>query len=82
MIPWKLTDGLGINALFASAVLCIMISTLRAAQITANTINTDADTDGTWLAVWGMAECAVGTSAVLHSTIWLSMAGNYRWQCR
>lgn len=43
-----------------------MISTLRATQITANTIKTDADTDGTWLAVWGMAECAVGTSAVLH----------------
>jgi hypothetical protein len=25
-----------------------------------NTIRTDADTDGTWLGVWGMAECAVG----------------------
>ncbi|RAR05445.1 cfem domain-containing protein [Stemphylium lycopersici] len=50
---------LGIHALFASALVCIMIATLRAAQITANTIRTDADTDGTWLAVWGMAECAV-----------------------
>ncbi|KAI4950177.1 hypothetical protein J4E91_004833 [Alternaria rosae] len=34
------------------------------AIITANTIQTDADTDGTWLAVWGMAECAVGRNAI------------------
>ncbi|KNG50943.1 cfem domain-containing protein [Stemphylium lycopersici] len=54
-----LIDRSGIHALFASALVCIMIATLRAAQITANTIRTDADTDGTWLAVWGMAECAV-----------------------
>ncbi|RMZ68760.1 cfem domain-containing [Pyrenophora seminiperda CCB06] len=50
---------MSINMLFASAVLCIIIATLRAAQITSNTIRTNADTDGTWLAVWGMAECAV-----------------------
>ncbi|RAR12577.1 cfem domain-containing protein [Stemphylium lycopersici] len=54
-----LTNVMSIHALFASALVCIMIATLRAAQITANTIRTDADTDGTWLAVWGMAECAV-----------------------
>lgn len=59
-----LIDRSGIHALFASALVCIMIATLRAAQITANTIRTDADTDGTWLAVWGMAECAVGKSLV------------------
>jgi len=49
-----------IRVLFASGVVCIFIATLRAAQITANTIKTHATMDGTWLAVWGMAETAVG----------------------
>ncbi|KAJ8114400.1 hypothetical protein OPT61_g3714 [Boeremia exigua] len=51
---------LAINALFTSGVVCIFIATLRAAQITANTIKTKAPTDGTWLALWGMVECAIG----------------------
>jgi len=49
-----------IRVLFASGVVCIFIATLRAAQITANTIKTRATMDGTWLAVWGMVETAVG----------------------
>lgn len=51
----------GLLTLFASGVVCIVIATLRAAQITANTIKTNATIDGTWLAVWGMVESAVGT---------------------
>ncbi|KAF1832864.1 hypothetical protein BDW02DRAFT_502040, partial [Decorospora gaudefroyi] len=45
--------------LFASGVVCIFIAILRAANITANTIETNALMDGTWLAVWGMIETAV-----------------------
>ncbi|KAI2478373.1 hypothetical protein Ptr902_09986 [Pyrenophora tritici-repentis] len=40
-----------IRVLFASGIVCIFIATLRAAQITANTIKTHATMDGTWLAV-------------------------------
>lgn len=55
--------------LFGSGVLCIFIATLRAAQITANTIRTKDPVDGTWLAVWGMAESAIGTfSSLAHSS--------------
>lgn len=46
-------------ALFGSGIVCILIATLRAAQITVNTIKTNAPTDGTWLALWGMVECAI-----------------------
>ena len=46
-------------ALFASGIVCIFIATLRAAQITANTIKTNTPTDGTWLTLWGMVECAI-----------------------
>jgi hypothetical protein len=62
----------GIITLFASGILCIIIATLRAAQITSNTIRTNADTDGTWLAVWGMAECAVGPSLRQSSSMMCS----------
>lgn len=48
-----------IMALFASGLFCIFIATLRGAQITVNTIRTNAPTDGTWLALWGMVECAI-----------------------
>jgi hypothetical protein len=47
--------------LFSSGVCCIIIATLRAAQITANTLRTHAALDGTWLTVWSMVESAVGT---------------------
>jgi hypothetical protein len=47
-------------ALFAFGVVCIFIATLRAAQTTENTTKTHATMDGTWLAVWGMVETAVG----------------------
>jgi hypothetical protein len=47
-------------ALFASGVLCILIATLRAANVTAHAISTGKAMDGTWLAVWSMAETAVG----------------------
>ncbi|KAI4954624.1 hypothetical protein J4E86_005934 [Alternaria arbusti] len=45
--------------LFASGVFCILIATLRAANVTAQTIRTGKTMDGTWLAVWSMAETAV-----------------------
>lgn len=58
-----------IRVLFASGVVCIFIATLRAAQITAHTIKTHATMDGTWLAVWGMAETAVGKFTLLSFAI-------------
>ncbi|KAH7086564.1 hypothetical protein FB567DRAFT_472278, partial [Paraphoma chrysanthemicola] len=49
----------GLLVLFATGVMCVFIATLRAAQVTANTLETNALMDGTWLAVWGMVETAV-----------------------
>jgi len=45
--------------LFASGIVCIFIATLRAAQITVNITKTNAPTGGTWLALWGIVECAI-----------------------
>ncbi|CAA9966073.1 hypothetical protein PTMSG1_09432 [Pyrenophora teres f. maculata] len=75
--PWHLTWNLNmprgqksaIRVLFASGIVCIFIATLRAAQITANTIKTHATMDGTWLAVWGMAETAAGKIVIYPSRL-------------
>jgi len=58
------TQKTAIMVLFASGVFCILIATLRAANVTAQTIRTGKTMDGTWLAVWSMAETAVGKSPI------------------
>jgi hypothetical protein len=55
--------------LFASGVLCILIATLRAANVTAHTIRTGKTMDGTWLAVWSMAETSVGMPPTSHRAL-------------
>ena len=57
MAPGK---KIGLIALFASGILCIVIATLRVAQITHNVIEHSQGIDGTWLAIWGMVECSIG----------------------
>lgn len=58
---------IGMIMLFSSGVACIFIATLRAAQITANTIRTKDPVDGTWLALWGIVESAIGTFRCSYS---------------
>ncbi|KAH6865546.1 hypothetical protein BKA58DRAFT_223429 [Alternaria rosae] len=62
-LTWNLQmprrQKIAIMVLFASGVFCILIATLRAANVTARTIRTGKTMDGTWLAVWSMAETAV-----------------------
>ncbi|KAJ4299585.1 hypothetical protein N0V90_004831 [Kalmusia sp. IMI 367209] len=50
---------IGVIALFASGTVCIIIATLRVAQITNNVYKYNMGIDGTWLAIWGMVECSI-----------------------
>lgn len=51
---------IAVMALFGSGVFCILIATLRAANVTANAIRSGKEMDGTWLEVWSMIETTVG----------------------
>ncbi|KAH7086044.1 hypothetical protein BKA63DRAFT_400734 [Paraphoma chrysanthemicola] len=50
---------LGLFVLFATGVVCVFIATMRAAQVTANTLETDALMDGIWLAVTDSTQAVV-----------------------
>lgn len=59
---------IGILLLFASGVVCILFSVLRVAQVASNASKPEVKEmplDPTWLAIWGMVESSIGTSAVL-----------------
>ena len=51
---------LGVMGLFASGAVCIIVATIRVAQITKNVYQYDMGIDGTWLAIFGMMECSIG----------------------
>jgi hypothetical protein len=59
---------IGVIALFATCALCIIIATLRVAQITHNVNKYDQGIDGTWLAIWGMVECSIGQWNIMLET--------------
>lgn len=64
-LTWNLQMGrtkkIGVVAIFATAVLCIIVATVRVAQIAHNTMHDDRTSiDGSWMAIWGMAECSCG----------------------
>jgi hypothetical protein len=72
-LPIKLTWSLqmprskkvAILLLFASGFVCILFACLRVAQVAINAAKPEADgqpLDPTWLAIWGMVECSIGTS--------------------
>ena len=56
----------GIIALFVTGAICIIVATLRVAQITHNVNKYGQGIDGTWLAIWGMVECSIGTQTPLN----------------
>jgi hypothetical protein len=71
-LPIKLTWNLqmprpkknAILILFASGFICILFACLRVAQVAYNAAKPEADgepLDPTWLAIWGMVECSIGT---------------------
>jgi hypothetical protein len=55
---------MGILLLFATGVICILFACLRVVQVAINSTKAGAagqPLDPTWLAIWGMVECARGT---------------------
>jgi hypothetical protein len=50
----------GVMGLFATGTVCVVIATVRVAQITRNVYKYGQGIDGTWLAIWGMVECSIG----------------------
>jgi hypothetical protein len=71
-LPIKLTWNLqifrgkkvDILLLFAGGVVCTLFAGLRVIQVAINAAEPEADDqplDPTWLAIWGMVECAIGT---------------------
>ena len=78
-LTWNLqmprTKKVAIIVLFASGVVCIVIATLRVAQVAALEAYTDRLTiNPTWLGIWNMIECAIGTSeiAICEKTKWFA----------
>jgi hypothetical protein len=70
-LPMRLTWNLqmprnkkvGILLLFASGVVAILFACLRVTQVAINAAKPEAEgqpLDPTWLAIWGMVECAIG----------------------
>jgi hypothetical protein len=58
-----------ILVLFASGFVCILFACLRVAQVAINAAKPGADDqplDPTWLAIWGMVECSIGTANPSH----------------
>jgi hypothetical protein len=66
-LTWNLqmprSKKIGVIALFATCAFCIIVATLRVAQITQNVNKYGQGIDGTWLAIWGMVECSIGKRA-------------------
>lgn len=63
-LVWNLqmrrSKKLGVMGLFATGAVCIIVATIRVAQITKNVYQYDMGIDGTWLAIFGMMECSIG----------------------
>lgn len=71
-LTWSLqmpkNKKIGILILFASGIVCILFSVLRVAQVASNASKPEVKEmplDPTWLAIWGMVECAIGTLGLL-----------------
>jgi hypothetical protein len=67
-LTWNLkmarSKKIGILLLFATGVICILFACLRVVQVAINSTKPGAvgqPLDPTWLAIWGMVECAIGT---------------------
>jgi hypothetical protein len=53
-----------ILTLFATGFICVLFACLRVTQVAVNASEPKADgqpLDPTWLAIWGMVECSIGT---------------------
>jgi hypothetical protein len=67
-LTWNLqierSKKIAILSLFGSGFVCILFACIRVGQIAVNASREAAGQplDPTWLAIWGMVECAVGKS--------------------
>ena len=62
---------IGVIGLFATGAVCIIIATLRVAQITHNVRKYGKGIDGTWLAIWGMVECSIGKQTLVPASLFI-----------
>ena len=63
---------ISILCLFATGVVCVLFACLRVTQVAINASKTEAaeqPLDPTWLAIWGIVECSIGTSRAKHHCI-------------
>lgn len=63
---------IGVMGLFATGAVCIVVATVRVAQITKNVYEFGMGIDGTWLAIWGMVECSIGRMTPMHQNLALT----------
>ena len=73
-LTWNLqmprSKKISILCLFATGVICILFACLRVTQVAINAAKpgaTGQPLDPTWLAIWGMVECAIGMSDLYMS---------------
>jgi hypothetical protein len=58
---------MSIRVLLGTGFVCILFAGVRVAQVAINAARPEADgqtLDPTWLAIWGMVECSIGTSNI------------------
>ena len=74
-LTWNLqmprSKKISILCLFATGVVCIIFACLRVIQVAVNASKPEAQgqpLDPTWLAIWGMAECAIGRQSFAART--------------
>jgi hypothetical protein len=72
-LTWNLqmprSKKISIVCLFATGVICILFACLRVTQVAINASKPEAAVqplDPTWLAIWGMVECSIGTCGPKH----------------
>lgn len=64
-LAWNLqmprSKKIGVILIFGTAIVCIVVATVRAAQVTYNINKAPSSwTSSKWLAIWGMAEASTG----------------------
>jgi len=79
-LTWNLqmprSKKVAILLLFASGFVCILFACLRVAQVAINAAKPEADgqpLDPTWIAIWGMVECSIGS---FRSCLWTHSNAN------